>query len=203
MSMATERLTRSERQARTRAALLDAAADLFVERGLQGTSVEAIAERAGYTRGAFYSNFATKEEVFTELLQDRVYAAYTAMASAQLESPDPIPGARRTARYLAAVQAHPDGVWLFRLWLELLSHAGRDPALREQAAGFWRGNRELIAQVVERGARERGVDPPLDPQAMATALIAMDIGLAIQHHVDPDAVPLDLYPTVFGGIFEP
>src|SRR3954466_1955281 len=68
---AAPRITRSERRAQTRAALLDAAARVFVERGFAGTSVEAIAADAGYTRGAFYSNFATKEELFVALLQER------------------------------------------------------------------------------------------------------------------------------------
>src|SRR5690349_8455643 len=80
MHMATpERLTRAESQARTRAALLQAGAEVFVERGFAGSSVEAIAARAGFTRGAFYSNFASKEELFAELLQERVYAGYRRM----------------------------------------------------------------------------------------------------------------------------
>jgi AcrR family transcriptional regulator len=195
-------MSRAERRAQTRAALVQAAGELFVERGLHGTSVEAIAARAGFTRGAFYSNFRTKEEVFTELLQERVYRAYRQMAEAQLDSPGPLPTARQSAEFLAAVQAHPDGVWLFRLWLELLSHAGRDEALRALAAGFWRGNRELVARIVERSAAERGTDPPLEPKLAASALIAMDIGLAIQHYVDPEAVPLSAYPEIFGAVFD-
>ena len=195
-------VSRAERQAQTRAALLDAAAALFVERGLQGTSVEAIAERAGFTRGAFYSNFRTKEQLFTELLQDRVYAAYRRMAENQLHDPAPVPSARVSAEMLARVQAHPDGGWLFRLWFELLAQTDRDEALRELAAGFWRGNRALTAQVVQRAAAERGATLPLTPEQMATALTALDIGLAIQHHVDPDAVPLDWYPEIFGALFD-
>ena len=194
--------TRAERQAQTRARLLDAAAALFVDRGLQGTSVEAIAERAGFTRGAFYSNFASKEELFTELLQQRVYAAYRHMVEHQLRDPAPVPSARESAELLAAVQANPDGAWLFRLWFELLAQADRDEALRELAAGFWRGNRALTAQVVQRAADERGEPLPLTPEQMATALTALDIGLAIQHHVDPDAVPLDWYPEIFGALFD-
>jgi AcrR family transcriptional regulator len=195
-------MTRSERQAQTRRALLDAAAAVFIERGLQGASVEAIAERAGFTRGAFYSNFASKEELFAEVLQDRVYAVYRAMAEAQLEGPAPVPSARESAATLARVQAHPDGRWLFRLWLELLLQAGRDPAMRELAAEFWRSNRLLITRIVERGAGEGRPLRGLSPATMATALIALDIGIAIQHYVDPDTVPLDVYPEIFGALFD-
>src|SRR5438105_12586486 len=77
---ARSRLTRAEQQAKTRAALLEAAAQVFIERGFLGASVEAITERAGYTRGAFYSNFDSKEELFAELLQERVYTIYAEMA---------------------------------------------------------------------------------------------------------------------------
>ena len=192
-------MTRAERQALTREKLIDAAGELFVERGLQGTSVEAIAERAGFTRGAFYSNFSTKEEVFAELLQTRLYAAYRRMTESRLAMEDPLPTARETAETLAAIQAHPDGRWMFRLWMELVSHAGRDDKTRGHAREFWRTNRELIAQVSERAIDRKG----LSPHAAATALIAMDIGLSIQHHVDPDAVPLDLYPEIFGALFDP
>lgn len=204
MSMATTpRISRAERQAATRRALLEAAGEVFIERGLQGASVEAIAERAGFTRGAFYSNFSSKEELFAEVLQDRVYAAYRAMAEGQLAREGPLPSPRESAETLAKVQAHPDGRWLFRLWLELLLQAGRDPKMRELAAEFWRSNRLLIARIVERGAEADGRDMRgLSPERMATALIAMDIGLAIQHYVDPETVPLDVYPEVFGALFD-
>src|SRR4051812_29687054 len=78
--MPTERLTRAEQRERTRDALLDAAGRVFVERGFSGASVEAIAAEAGYTRGAFYSNFASKDELFAELLQRRAFDQYRAIA---------------------------------------------------------------------------------------------------------------------------
>lgn len=197
------RLSRAESQARTRQALLDAAGAVFVERGLHRTSVEAIAERAGFTRGAFYSNFASKEELFAELLQSTVYRAYREMIEGQLASEEPLPTSRQTAETLAQIQAHPDGRWMFRLWLELLLEAGRDERMRELAVEFWRSNRELIAKIVARRFEEQGRESPLPPKTSASALIAMDIGLAIQHYVDPDAVPLDVYPDVFGALFDP
>ena len=203
MSMAASaRPTRAEKQAQTRQALLDAAGEVFVERGFHRASAEAIAERAGFTRGAFYSNFASKQELFAELLQSTVYAAYRQMIELQLESDGPLPSNRDTAETLARVQAHPAGTWMFRLWLELLLEAGRDESMRKLAAEFWRSNRELIAAVVERRYRELGQEPPIAPKSLASALIAMDIGLAIQHYVDPDAAPLALYPEIFGAVFD-
>jgi AcrR family transcriptional regulator len=199
--MATARLTRSEKQAQTRAALLDAAAKVFVERGFQGASVELITAEAGFTRGAFYSNFSSKEELFAELLQERVYRLYGEMAE-RAEQPDR-PTLRETGERLAAIQRYPDGQWLFRLWLELLAHAGREPQFRQIAAGFWTANRALTAQATEHAYAAAGKRPPLPSEDLATAMIAMDIGLALQHFVDPDAVPLKLYPELFATLFGP
>ncbi|HEX8084703.1 MAG TPA: TetR/AcrR family transcriptional regulator [Solirubrobacteraceae bacterium] len=195
-------MSRAESRARTREALIRAAGEVFVERGFAGSSVEAIAERAGFTRGAFYANFAGKEELFAEVLQSTVYAAYRAMEEQQLASDAPLPSARESAELLAAIQANPDGRWMFRLWLELLLQAGRSESMRRLAVEFWRTNRGLLAKLTERRFEEVGREPPLDPHVLASALIAMDIGLAIQHYVDPDAVPLDVYPDVFGTLFD-
>ena len=197
---APERLTRAESQARTRTALLQAGAEVFVERGFVGSSVEAIAARAGFTRGAFYSNFASKEELFAELLQERVYAIYRQM-SEQQRGHESEWRPRESGEQLAAVQADPAGRWMFRLWLELLAHAGRSEEMRRMAAGFWSGNRALVTQLVQRAYAQRGETPPVAADRIASALIAMDIGLALQHYVDPDAVPLDVYPDVWEAVF--
>ena len=73
---APRRLSRKERQAETRKGLLDAAERVFIRDGFAGSSVESITADAGFTRGAFYSNFKTKEELFVELLHDRIFSVY-------------------------------------------------------------------------------------------------------------------------------
>lgn len=191
--MPPTRLTRAERRAQTRQELLDAAARVFGERGLTGSSVEEISAEAGYTRGAFYSNFSSKNELFVELLHQRVYAQYRAMAEEALH--DHVPTLQETGERLAAMQADAEGSWLFRLWLECLAQAGRDEELRELAATFWRGNRARTSKLWENVCDERRA------KAIATALIAVDIGLAIQHFVDPEDAPLDLYPELYTLLF--
>jgi AcrR family transcriptional regulator len=190
------RLTRAERQAATRAALLEAGARVFIERGFAGASVEAIAEAAGFTRGAFYSNFESREQLFAELLQERVYARYAEMATRSTPST-----LREVGEELAEIQSGGGGQWLFRLWLELLAHAGRDERFRKIAAGFWSGNRARIAALIE--AQYGGQTPPAAPERIATAMIALDVGLALQHFVDEQAAPLDLYPELYELLFGP
>ena len=191
------RLTRGERQAQTRRELLDAAARVFVKRGFTGASVEEISAEAGYTRGAFYSNFRSKNQLFVELLHDRVYAHYTEMTVEGLH--DRPPTLKETGERLAAIQANPEGRWLWRLWFECLAQAGRDEELRELAETFWRGNRERTAKLIENSQPHNKARA----NAIATALIALDIGLAIQHFVDPDEVPLELYPELYVLLFSP
>lgn len=192
------RLSRADQRAQTRARLLEAAAEIFIERGFMAASVESIAERAGYTRGAFYSNFRTREELFAELLQERVYSQYREMATASSKRR---PSLRETGRQLAAIQADPRGRWLFRLWLELLAHAGRDEQFRQIAAAFWSSTRERGATSIVAAYEAAQKPVPTEPQQLATAMIALDIGLALQHFVDPDAVPLDLYPDLYELLF--
>jgi AcrR family transcriptional regulator len=197
----TTRLSRAERQAQTRSELLDAAARVFVERGFEGASIEAICDEAGYTRGAFYSNFNSKAELFAELLQQRAYTNYRRMAAASAEGKRQ--SLRETGEQLAALQADEDGRWLFRLWLELLAHAGRDEHFRKLAGGFWSATREMSAAGIRDAYTEAGQDPPAAPDLLATAMIALDIGLALQHFVDRKAVPLAAYPELYELLFAP
>jgi AcrR family transcriptional regulator len=195
VSPAPKRLSRAERRAETRSALLDAAARVFVERGFQGASVEAIAEEAGYTRGAFYSNFASKEDLFAELLQEQAFAAYRDLAAGGERAAPLTP--RQVGERAAGMLGGDQGHWRFRLWLELLAHAGRDERFRHVAAGFWTGTRAIATETIRRGFDQAGETPPADPRELASTAIALDIGLALQHFVDPDAVPLDVYPELF------
>ena len=199
--MTRTRLTRAERRDQTRTELLAAAERVFIARGFEGASIEAITADAGYTRGAFYSNFESKEQLFAELLQERVYSVYRGMAESAVAGARPSP--RETGEQLARIQADEQGRWLFRLWLELLAHAGRDESFRVIAAGFWSANRRLTAEALTNAYAEAGQKPPAKPDRLATAMIAMDIGLALQHFVDPEAAPLDLYPELYELLFRP
>jgi AcrR family transcriptional regulator len=199
---APRRLSRKEKQAETRRQLLDAAERVFLRRGLQGSSVEEIAAEAGFTRGAFYSNFKSKDELFVELLQDRVYRQYAVMAEQAQEQPGtPRERLRWGIERVRDVQKDEGGSWLFRLWLECLTQAARDEEFRKLAATFWSGNRGMLAEQIKETYREIGRKPPLSPKQIATAMIALDVGLAVQHLVDPDEAPLENYVPLFDLIF--
>jgi hypothetical protein len=93
--------------------------------------------------------------------------------------------------------------WLFELWLECLAYAARHPEFASLPATFWRGNRELTASQIDDTYGAAGEKPPIESKHLATALTALDIGLAIQNLVDPEEVPLDLYPKLYDLLFGP
>ena len=197
-----KRLTRKEKQAETRRRLLDAGERVFLRWGLQGSSVEEIAAEAGYTRGAFYSNFESKDELFVELLQDRVYRRYAQIAEQTQEQPGtPRERLRWGIERIREMYEEEEGTWLFRLWLECLTQAARDDEFRKLAATFWSGNRALVAGRFGEIYKEAGIKAPIPPDQLATAMIALDIGVVVQHLVDPDAVSLDLYVPLFDLLF--
>jgi AcrR family transcriptional regulator len=197
-----KRLTRKEKQAETRERLLEAAERVFLRRGLQGSSVEEISAEAGFTRGAFYSNFKSKDELFVELLQDRVYRQYAEMAEQAQDQPGtPRERLRWGVERVRDVQKGEDGKFLFRLWLECLTQAARDEEFRKLAATFWSGNRGLLAEQTKEVFKEVGRKPPLPAKQMATAMIALDVGLAVQHLVDPEEAQLDFYVPLFDLFF--
>jgi AcrR family transcriptional regulator len=198
----SQRLTRAESRARTRQDLLDAAARVFIQRGFQGASIEAIAAEAGYTRGAFYSNFESKVQLFVELLQQRVYQNYRdliARMPARL-SPESL---RWTVRELVESYSRGDNAWLFALWLECLAHVARHREFASLAATFWRGTRTMIATQWEEAYRAQGRELPIEARHIAIGLTALDIGLAVQNLVDPEEAPLDLYPELYELLFVP
>ena len=198
-----KRLTRAERQARTRQDLLDAAARVFIRRGFPGASIEAIAAEAGYTRGAFYSNFESKEQLFVELLQQRVYETYRDLLARVPEGLSPVESLRWGARELMEIYRRRPDAWLFELWLECLAHVARHPEFASLASTFWRGTRAVAASQLQQGFEAQGREPPIPARDIAVALTALDIGLAVQNLVDPEEAPLELYPELYELLFVP
>jgi AcrR family transcriptional regulator len=201
-------VTRAQRarrpsRAETRERLLAAAEQVFIRRGLQAASIEEIADEAGLTRGAFYSNFDRKEQMFVDLLHARVYDRYRQILDRSPRDAAPLERLRQGVRELMRQYEDQDGQWLFALWLELLAHAARNPEFRELAATFWKGNRALLTEIIAEVYREHGEEPPLPAKDLASAQIALDIGLAVQHLVDPQEVSLDLYPKLYETLFAP
>ncbi|WP_211304646.1 TetR/AcrR family transcriptional regulator [Umezawaea tangerina] len=177
--MATERMTRDQSRALTRARLIDAAAELFAERGVNGASVEQIAERAGYSRGAFYGNFADKDDLVLALLERRT--------EAELDEVRALSGDQEAFRAWHRDRAATVPTWL-ALRTELWLHALRDDRLRARLADRELFARRAIAGGIDDALTRAGVRPPADLGFLALIAHALEDGLLIQRAIAPEGV---------------
>jgi AcrR family transcriptional regulator len=188
--------TQPTKTQQTRARLLSAAAEVFAKAGYERASVDDIAQAAGLTKGAVYWNFASKEELFLALLQERqsliMREFFTAAAHTEPEGHVPS---------LADVykrQAPDPNEW--KLWMEFLLYALRKPGLtrrvrREGAASF----RALVGELDDRSTAQPGT-PPLSTEMLARLYVAIFDGVNQQRAVDPASVDDELFPTLLGFV---
>lgn len=188
-----QRLTRAEAKARTREQLLDAAAQVFAQKGYAGASVDEIAEAAGYSAGALYSNFDGKEQLFLELMSERRsqgIARQAAQAAAIIEEDGPEPLARLVrrlervdgrSREAAALQAE---FWLF---------AVRNPEAMRVLAAKTDERVEALAPLVSHVMNRYDAATEVPPEVVTRIALALFQGLARQRRIDPAAAPAELF----------
>ena len=186
----TVRLSRAERRARTRDDLVDAADALFSANGFHATSVDAVADAAGYTKGAVYSNFASKEALFLAVYDRRADEAAAAIERELEEAPDPITGIEALARARVEQRSPGDG-WL-AVFFEFWAHVLRHPELRERFAAIHKRVNEPLAAAAGQVAAEHGIEPEQPVARMATAYYAMQLGLQLERLTQPDVVDAEL-----------
>jgi AcrR family transcriptional regulator len=175
--------TQGERRAETRQRLLDAAADLFADRGVESSSVDAIAEAADRTSGAIYDHFGGKEGILFALLEgwvDDVAAVITAelVAAATLDE-------RLAALWRAISHPPGDDRWI-RLEHELWSYAARNERAREHLARRYAAAAASVDEAVAEWAADDGRAAP--PRPTGAAVIGTLLGLEMMRRIDPSAI---------------
>jgi AcrR family transcriptional regulator len=192
----TERLTRKQRQEHTRACLLEAAGRVFARRGLAQASVDEVAADAGFTKGAVYANFGSKEELFLEML-DRKFAMRLADIEAVLRTDaSPEEQARVAGReFLATISGDPE--W-GRLFVEAALHASRNEAFREKLQGSYAAMRASMAELLKARVEADGIVSPVPYNQLAMMVFAMANGVGFERLVEGDDVPADLFGTMLG-----
>jgi AcrR family transcriptional regulator len=174
------RVTREERRERTREELLAAADERFITSGYHATSLDQIAADAGYTKGAVYSNFTSKEDLFFAVYERRVDRG-VAEVERVLAEHGAVEGIERIMAATATRQGRDDG-WL-AVFVEFWAQVVRHPELRERFAGLHARAQEPFAAAVE-GLGELDVGA----RELTVALMAMDVGLALERFAQPDVV---------------
>jgi AcrR family transcriptional regulator len=193
------RLTREEKKAQTRERLLEAAATVFARRGFAAASLDEVAEEAGLTKGAVYSNFANKEDLVLALMDDR-FSHRIDQVVGQLDSTADIGEQARKAGALFMAISDEER-WLQLLSLDFLTYAARNPEFGARYSARHRESTETIAELIERSADELGLGLPLPPGELAIVMNALGVGLSLEKLVDPDNVPDDLFGKAISLIY--
>jgi AcrR family transcriptional regulator len=171
-----QRLTRRESQQLTRVKLIEAAERVFVRTGFDAASVEQIAEEAGFSRGAFYSNFESKDELFLELLDKKRIETQTALDNIFREKKD------GNERFRAARDWYADQ-WQQRAWTILKTEfnlrALRNRALRKRLGALWQQEVQTYAAILAQYFLEAGLKPAESPQTIVVSLLAAAQGLGM------------------------
>lgn len=172
----------------TRARLLHAAAQVISRHGIEGASVDAISDLAERTSGSLYGQFGSKDALVVELLDESKNAV-----------------ARRIAHDLAGavtLDERLQGLWRGfirpppseRDWLRLehelwvwATRPGNEQA-RDRLGRRYRAEYALLAATLADWTTEGVIDPPLDPERMATVVVSILIGLEMTHRLDPASV---------------
>jgi AcrR family transcriptional regulator len=194
------RLTRKEQQAHTRLCLMRSASRVFARHGLHQASINDVAAAAGFTKGAFYANFKSKEELFLAMLDQRF--------AARLESLDRILASEHEVEQQAReggedffrhISADPE--WQ-RLFFEFAAYAARNDDFRAELLARYRSLRARIVELYRtRVERLDGVAPPLALEQVALMTFAMANGIALEQLLEPDVVDEQLFATMLMVFF--
>lgn len=196
--------SRDDAKAKTRAKLLRSATHVFAKRGFNKATVEEIAGRAGFTRGAFYANFADKADALLTVLEEQRAEDMSEIARLVAATPDD--------RKLGALQD-----WYVRVLgdqrlanatAELTSRPALATTVRRRLAERQAQVRSSIATMLAGYREEAGLTLPLDDEQIASLILALGDGIATQRHLEPDAVPDSAFTTAiaylwFGLIADP
>jgi AcrR family transcriptional regulator len=194
-----QRLTRKERQSHTRERLMRSAAVVAARRGIEGASLDEVAELAGFTKGAVYANFSNKEDLFLAMLEAHFDARLAELDRILSTEADPDDQAREAAEGLMRMlAAEPE--W-HRLFFEFAVHAARNEGFRAQLVERHRALRERLAELLERRARRLGIRPVIPPEQVAAMTFAMANGMALERLLEPEAVPDTLFGEMMAVFF--
>lgn len=173
------RLTRQQAQAETRARLLDAALALIAEEGVGAASIRGICERAGYSQGAFYSNFVSKQDLLLALVAGRLTGIAQGLVDLIAETSELDVAGTLTA-LSARLGAASESPVLSRLVIELSLHAQRNAAFAAQFAVFTDGFRADVTRVVDALVTRHALIPRQPPARIGETLLALWFGTLVQ-----------------------
>src|SRR4029079_15636588 len=182
----------------TRDKLFEAAARVFEADGIGGASIEAIAAAAGFTRGAFYSNFGSKDELIIAMLEDHVEQSIRRNLEilAEHNNLDDFIAALKT---MDRSRQDPLGRSPL-LHMEMILFVARAEKRRPELAKRLRARRKLITDIVETTSKNSGMSGPLSPMWSGAILLALEDGFRLHRLIDPETTPADSFLRAIGDL---
>jgi AcrR family transcriptional regulator len=185
---------RSARRAQTRARLLEAAAQVYARQGFAGATLDEVAAEAGFTKGAVYGHFGSKENLLLALVEE--YLAGQVVEQLALFDRDRATWERPLAgseHWMELLEERPQR---FRLFVELWIYAQRDERLRARLAGGLATLRATLARFAADSSADAGFDAPAGvPEQFANIMLGLGLGLSMLKLTEPDAVSGELLGT--------
>ena len=196
--MKRQRLTREQSKDQTRERLLDAAQAIFMKKGFVAASVEDIAAAAGYTRGAFYSNFRSKSELFLELLRRDHEIMQAGLQSIFASAASREEMEERVLRYYSNLHRENK---CFLLWAEAKLLAVRDGRFRIRFNAFMHEKLEQLGAYIREFSARVGTPMLMPSETLAIGLMSLCDGVQFLYTVDPQNVPAERVEAVLAGFF--
>jgi AcrR family transcriptional regulator len=190
-----QRLTREERRLLTREQVLSAALEVFEERGYLRSSVEEVADRAGFTRKAVYSNFAGKAELLLEIVERR-FEAHIERVKARLGNGTP---EQQAADLAAAFSAYfrEERAWA-QLFYEFCAVAARDEEIATRFRKKLREAKRAMTRVIGAEATSRGIELALPVERLVMGMFALFSGISFEMLIDPESTDEALFGEMVG-----
>jgi AcrR family transcriptional regulator len=183
--------TQEQRRAETRGRLLQAAASLFAEHGIEAASVDAIADAADRTSGSVYAHFGGKAGLLTALVEGWTNDAAAAIEAEVAVAPTVDGRLRAIWRNFVDPPTENAAEWV-RLEHELWLYASRHPEIVDQLAARYRDGWVAVGEAVAQWAEDDGLRPVVPAAALGPLMLGLLLGLEMQHRLAPDEVTEDV-----------
>jgi AcrR family transcriptional regulator len=186
MTTAAVPAPKRRRRDETRRRIADAALPVFARSGYERATVDEIVREAGYSKGAFYVHFESKEDLFWGMLEERISGQQDAFRQALDDTRGAEDNIQALLTTIFAIFRR-DAQWS-ALFIEFIAHAARNEKVRERLAGMYQNWRDFTVATLKQGRETGQVRQDLDVDFAATVLIALIEGMIMQARLAPAVV---------------
>lgn len=178
--------------------LMEAAYLVFSKKGYERTTVDDISFAAGFTKGAFYWNFSSKEDLFLKMIEFRVKSQRSFFLSKLRTYESELQIKTMFQEMVSEIQ---QDCWI-PMFIEFLAHASRNENVKQKMAEMYLSWRTFLINILEEAKRNNFISPQLDSRATAAVVIALFDGFNMQNLVDNEVISIDEIVTALNKILD-